>query len=257
LGKFDVVRGDPVRLPGGLPDDVLDALLMLGTDIPAPWFGTEQDIQDIVTAPAAEKAAAFKRASARTSEEKQKITTIFLDFVTSNGLRFDEEFLGHFPDVHFEPPQLHPDSPMNQDKFNQRWAKREEPIEIGAFYQEDYPKLAATLREWAKEPHKPFPLQFESGPMDLPDARTAVEINFEPARDRLWYIEHPTRITLRPASLEEQYQIEREYWASKGDAARVELVEERLERLRKKPTSTELAEPDSSGCPAPTTGLRK
>ncbi len=189
LGKFDVVKGDTVRLPGGLPDAVLDALLMVGTSIPAPWFGIEQDLQDLVSAPAPEKAAVFGRVIARPASEKPKVTATFIDYVTSNGIKFDEDFLGYFPDLHFAPFQLAPGSPITQEEFNQRWDKREQLIKFTGYDREPYPAIAVTLIEWSEEPQKPFPIRFHPD-IDFSDVRTTVEIAFEPARDRLWYIEY-------------------------------------------------------------------
>ncbi|MGO9467296.1 MAG: hypothetical protein ACLQVF_24415 [Isosphaeraceae bacterium] len=233
LGRFDVESCNATLPDGGLPDEMLDALLMVGSDIPVPWFGIQEDLDDIVSAPAAEKVGVFYRVTARPAAQKPKVTAISIDCVTSNGIKFDEEFLGLFPDLRFAPPVLSPGAPVTQDEFNRGWADRTVLIQIGAFYREQYPQLAAVLKDWSKDPQKPFPLQMQSEANAL-DIRTAVEIAFEPARDRLWYVEHPIRITLRPATLGEQYEVEKAYWASKGDQARVELVEERLERLRQR-----------------------
>lgn len=231
VGRITQAGLPALQLPMGMSEAVVAALVeALDGDVPTPWYQSSDLREAIETSDADAIRRAFASAQATPLEQKLRVTSITLELLNGAGVALDERFLD-FLDVRFPAPQISASGEITQEEFNAVWNERPESVTLFSSTPAEVGSVAALVREWVANPVAPFPLEIGPGGDDLPDAHTFIEMVFEPSRDRVWYVEDPVRIRLRPATLEDQYRLEEAFWTARGDNARVTIVRERMQIL--------------------------
>ena len=123
----------------------------------------------------ARRSRVFERYAGMAVPNKLKVTTVTLKCTTMDGREIRDEFLGFFPGVEFGPPQISDSPGLSQDQLNRFWDNPNQQIVLGASYTSDHYELADEIREWARDPARPFPLGITSGSPPSPIFKTRFE----------------------------------------------------------------------------------
>lgn len=223
-------REEAERLvPHPFTKEVLHFLCSMSSETPLPWWIPDDELTKLEEETLDEKVRIYEKYARMSVANKAKITSITMKCATVDGRELRDEFLGEFPRVAFGPPQIKETGDLKQQDFNERWENPTEQITMSASFTSDYYDLAKEIREWASDPSKPFPLNISDGPPPSPVFKTRFELVICPHIDRLWYVERPVILRVRPIQRREQWQVEASYWESIGDLDRAGLLQERID----------------------------
>jgi hypothetical protein len=243
LGTMQYSEADPFRFPVIFPVRDLVALADVDRNLPIPCVAAQELLERIAQASPENLPVEFEAVKVAVSARKPPVTSIALRFATANGQDYLEEFLGCLPlGVNFSAPKVE-GGPIPQDELNRIWVSGEEHWTITTFFREDSRELARQIKDWVRDPSQPFPFRFENNPQ-FHYCKTRMELEHFKHIDRFWYVEKPVIFRFCPATKAEQYRVEREYWRSKGDERRVELLEELIAQAEK---DAERSAPDVGG----------
>ena len=216
---------------------LLDFLRSISPKTPLPWFILDEELAELENEKSGKRKAIYDKYSNMDVDDKHQVTSVRLVTAAVDGRGIREEFLGFFPGGMFGPPAVDESGGSSQEELNRKWENPSEPITLGASYANDHYELASEIRQWAEDPTKPFPLNITSGAPDSPIFKTQFELVNCPHADRLWYVECPVVMRLRPIRSVEQWRVEAGYWESIGEQGRASLLRERIDQLDKRNTA--------------------
>jgi len=233
LGRTRHTRSETGLFPIGVwQGERLRGLTGLDGDQPVPLFVPPATLTGLVGVDSAHREEQSQQLRTTAAAARPEITSAVLLFQEVGGSVIDEQFLRFLPGRGFAPPKLTlpPGTTITQEEFEQRWQAGLEHFEVRMFIGEDVNEIAGRLRAWAGNPQDPFPIVYD--PQRLPTAatRTCLSFSFFPRIDRVWHLEHPVQIGLRPTTRAEAYQQEAVYWRSHNDERRAALAEEIMRR---------------------------
>ena len=224
LGSMQYSVANPFRFPAVLPIEYLVALAEIDRQMPIPCF-TVQGLERVAEAAPENRSGEFEAVKTAVAQHKPSVTSITLRLATASGQDYREEFLGCLPiGRHFSAPKVTGDT-ISQDELIRLCASGEQPWKMTMTLREDGLELAEQIRGWMRDPTQPFPFRWDND-LEFHYCKTRMEVEHLKHIDRLWYVERRVIFRFSPATKAEQYRVEREYWRSKGDERRAELLEE-------------------------------
>ncbi len=231
VGEFGRMRHgstNPFRMPTIMETSLLAALAELDPDICVPCIAPRGELDRLQALPLEERRREFETIREIPRSEKSAVTSVSLRFAKGNGQDFREEFLGMLPvDLNFSAPTVSGGG-MSQGEIDGIWEAGTEEWKVTSLFREDVHELAQNLRVWVRDPRQPFPFQSDNT-IQFHFCRTRLEIQHLRHIDRVWYVERPVVFRFCHASENEQYRVEMEYWRSKGDSKRADLLSELCE----------------------------
>jgi hypothetical protein len=227
-------------VPHPFKKELLHFLYSRSPESPLPFWISDDEVSVMEADSTDDRQLIYEKYAQMSVAEKTKVTSITLKCTTVDGRDLREEYLGEFPHVTFNPPQIDESSKLTQQELNDRWENPTEQIMLSASFTSDYYELAKEIREWARDPSKPFPLNVSSGPPPSPVFKTRFELVNCPHIDRLWYVERPILLRVRPIQRREQWEVEASYWESVDDHERARLLRERIDADRASKRSEQL-----------------
>ena len=144
----------------------------------------------------------------------------------------DEEFLGFILGRMTADVRVAQGGDISQVEIDKKVKEGEAEVSTVTFLEQDPFQVADLIREWARDPSRAFPVDFDFGPPTAPVTRTVFKMTYFPVIDRHWHNEWPVRIDLRAVNRIEAIEMEIRYWSGVGDHRRAELLQERLAELR-------------------------
>jgi hypothetical protein len=225
LGTMQHDAANPFQFPEVLPTEGLVALAEIDRQMPIPCFAMRGLPERLTEANPKERASEFEIVKKEVAEHKPSVTSITLRFASVAGQDVREEYLGCLPiGCHFPAPRVSGGS-MSQQEIDQKWSSGEEDWKVTALFREDCYTLAAEIRNWVKDPTRPFPFGCDNS-QQFHYCKTRLEQEHLRHIDRFWYVERPVVFRFCPATKSERYRIELEYWRSVNDDRRVDLLAE-------------------------------
>lgn len=205
--------------------DLETRLLQFNPDFPSPLFVQEEDAKRIVSCEDLQLSSVVNEILADVKDTRPTVTTFFLRCANVDGYEFYEEYLGMAPlTFGFNPPTVSGPG-VSQSEMTDLWTKGEIDIKIEASYQEEVAELANIFRKWTSDVTKPFPFKSDND-LRFHYCKTRLMMVFHGIIDRQWYRERKVVFGFRPVSRSERYGVEMEYWQSRGEAERAELLNE-------------------------------
>ena len=217
----------------GLDTLLAERIALVDPAISYPVYLHREFREQLIDCSIDEVHSTFSQIMKQLGERKMLVTTIFLRYRTTSGDDYYEEDLGiQHPRFGFGPPVLEGENIL-QDDIRRQW---EEGVQFvaEATYRESVETLAQQLRNWVANINQPFPFGFSQTDLMFHYAKTRLSITFDRVIDRGWYSERRMVVRLRPLARHEQYVIEKEYWSRCGDVARVEMLQDMIQKAMPK-----------------------
>lgn len=230
FGRQQFTPKTPFAFPELMDRATLEAIATLKADCPFPQFAPIDFFVGFTDLNEDERQKKLDWIASLPRGQKPVVTSLLLRLATSAGTDFHEEFLEFLPiNEQFSAPVVE-GGPMSAAEFKRHWDSGEACIQLESLCREDVPHLVGELRSWAQDMQPKFPLSMAGSKGDIHFCRTKCQWTHEPVIDRFWYFERPVILRLSPASRLEQYKIELDYWEKAGDAQRVLLLKELIEK---------------------------
>jgi hypothetical protein len=237
LGSLQYTREIPLPMPAVLSIEKLRVLAELDPEIPVPYLARKGLPERVVNAEPENRSAEFQAVKDLLTGEKPAVSSVTLRLATVDGQDYREEFLGCLPlGFHFNAPEIRGGA-ISQEELNRLWASGDENFKVSVVCREDVHDLAAQIRDWMGDTTQPFPIECNND-LQFHYCTTRLEMEHLKHVDRLWYVERPVIFRLCPVMRAEQYRVEMEYWRSKGDELRAQLLEELKAQAEKDELST-------------------
>jgi hypothetical protein len=205
--------------------DIVHFLANAGEDVPYPWHFSVDEFDQLSRSDDSTRQNIYNKYMEMPTSEKEHIHTVILRYANIEGLEYQEEFLGFVGSKTFRPPKS---SLMSDDDFNRWWTEGTESATLAMSFSSDMHSLAREVRDWADDSSKPFPLQISGKSPTTPIFKSRFELVWSPIVDRLWYVERPLIMRVRPIRDDEAWNVEGMYWESVGQIERAEILRERL-----------------------------
>jgi hypothetical protein len=208
--------------------EIEQKLFQLDSEFPRPIFIRDEDKSRIVSCTESDLKAVVGEILEEITDSRPIVTTFFLRYATVEGDEYYEEYLGMAPlSFGFKAPTVHGEN-ASQSSMDELWNKGETDLKIESSYQEEMVELADTFREWTCNLERPFPFKTDND-LRFHYCKTRLLMVFHRIQDHKWYKERKVVFIFRPVSRSERYHVEIEYWRSRGDLERVELLNDLYE----------------------------
>ena len=225
--------------PSKFSEELVEFLCSVGPETPLPWGVAEEELQVLADTQSDDRMQIYRMYAERDVKEKQQITSMILRWANSDGQDYREKYLGLFPNIRIGPPKIDETAALSQEELNRQWENPDKEMAIAASVSVDFHELACEFQEWAEDRTKPFPVNIEPGPPSSPAFKARFEIVNCPRIDRLWYVERPVLIRVRPLGPIERWEVEASYWQSVGDDDREEILRERIQEAKNAARATD------------------
>lgn len=240
-------------MPEWLDDDVLQFLCELSPSTMLPWCFYDEVFAWLRETSGEERLKRVQEFQQAASENKATIPTLSLRIAVAGDQDYYEEFLGFFPRLKFVTPRIQETATFTQSDADAMWNDPAKSARISAVFSEDIAAMADDVRKWAANEGKGcFPFSFSNEAPSSPVVKTYLAWERLPVIDRLWYFERPMILRLRPVSREEHWEIQEQFFRSKGDLQRADFSADRLAEIKRGKPNPDSAKAESS-VPAVTT----
>lgn len=227
-------QGLPFNIPSDFRSGFIQRLNALDSNLPAPWFCSDDVEHEILQGELDTAREAFEAVRQRLEGSRPDVTTFTLVTETEQGVPYRQDFLGFFPGLTMSSPKVEPGGQHSQDNVDKMWNERAEMFKLESALREDVPQITESFRQWAQNPElDKFPVNVDSSIPTFHQIKTIFALERYPRINRFWYTEEPTIVRVRPATRREQLEIERKYWESRGDEPRCALIDEMIARIDK------------------------
>lgn len=161
------------------------------------------------------------------SASKPIFTSFFLRFATIDGEDYYEEYLGWIPKTINVTSVTFDETESTQSIEFEKARSGEIEYKVETTFREGFAELAEEIRIWTKDPSQSFPWRLNHDQKhEFYYGTTRASMTFHRVVDRTWHFERRVVFGFRPVTKSERYELEMEYWNSKGDGPRAALLSE-------------------------------
>jgi hypothetical protein len=233
MATLKLENKSPAVFPLHFKTDFIDRLAQIDQEIPAPYFCPQELELELTSSSVRPELSTRAGIDAELEHSRPEVTTFSLVIETEQGVPYREDFLRFCPGLSMASPKVESGGSHTQEEVDKLWNERKGVFKLETHLREDAAEVAESFREWGRGETEEFPTNIDNSLPTFHQTKTVLAIELHPRIDRVWYVEAPTIIRLRPTTRREQLETERKYWESRNDEPRRLLVEEKILRIDK------------------------
>jgi hypothetical protein len=124
-------------------EDVIRSCEELEDNIPAPLFVPPKSLETLGRLSSPERTARWSELMDNAAHEKKVVSSVFIRIVRPDGVPVEESFLGFYPGLFINPPEVQPGGTQTQEEIDALWERGDVEKAIGGYFDPDILTLLA------------------------------------------------------------------------------------------------------------------